>query len=148
LQLQKSTNPNYGKLLRRVRTQRGLSARQLAKKIGVDATYISKIETGSVPPPAWDKMMAINSVLDSPDLLEAGEYACVKQTLFLAANLLSLFDEMPPGLVNEIGSEKLAGWGNNCSELLGAFTVAWERRARWTDEPITNRKKRNRSRIR
>lgn len=40
----------YGELLRSDRKNSGLSQRELAKKVGVDFTYISKIENGKLEP--------------------------------------------------------------------------------------------------
>jgi len=41
---------DFGKALRELRKKRGLTAEQLAKKVGVDRTYISKIENGIITP--------------------------------------------------------------------------------------------------
>ena len=95
LQVQHSTNPLYRKLLRKVRKQRGISARQLAKKIGVDPSYLSKIETGSVPPPAWDKMLAINS------------YTCVAEfTQYAAVEALKDREGATPRMVGEFARRR------------------------------------------
>jgi|SRR5438552_18638153 len=145
LQVQHSTNPLYRKLLRKVRKQRGISARQLAKKIGVDPSYLSKIETGSVPPPAWDKMLAINSVLNCPELLEAGEYAFLKDTVWLSLGLLGRLTEMPANLVNEFGPDNIAAWKRICSEMSGRIYIAYDRRLRWEDVPAKNSRRRTRS---
>ena len=142
LREQKSANPVYGRLLRKVRRRRGISARQLAKEIGVDASYVSKIETLSAPPPAWDKMLAINSLLDFPDLLEAGEFALIRHTMLLNGNLRFVLDKMPHTLVNEFGTEKVARWRKECSELDTALLSAYDRRVRWVDVPVKNRQKR------
>ncbi len=43
---------DFGTELRRLRRQGGWSLRSLARRVGVDFTYLSKIETGALPPPA------------------------------------------------------------------------------------------------
>lgn len=130
---QKTTNPVYRKLLRKVRKQRGISARKLAKEIDIDPSYISKIETGAAPPPAWDKMLAIDRVLHSPELLEAGEYALLKRTLLSSGYLIDMLHQMPPNLVNEIGADTLAGWKKFIFQLDAKLMAAYDRRARWKD---------------
>ncbi len=90
-------------------------------------------------------MLAIDRVLDSPELLEAGEYALLKQTLFLNGNLLAMFDQMPPNLVNEIGAGKIARWKSCCSEMHAELLSAYHRRVRWTDVPAKSAKKSARS---
>lgn len=42
----------FGQYLRTVRKERGLTQRALAARVGVDHTYISKIEAGAFPPPS------------------------------------------------------------------------------------------------
>ena len=41
----------FGEQLRSLRLARGLSQREVANALGVDASYISRIETGKIPPP-------------------------------------------------------------------------------------------------
>jgi len=45
-------NQKFGTKLRELRTNAGMSLRELAGKINVDFTYLSKIETGALPPPS------------------------------------------------------------------------------------------------
>lgn len=45
-------NQAFGPRLRELRKQAGLSQRELAEKIGVSFTYLSKIESGVMPPPS------------------------------------------------------------------------------------------------
>ncbi len=59
-------NRRFGTLLRRERERSGISLRQFATRIGVSATYLSKIERGELPPPAADKIMAIARALGMP----------------------------------------------------------------------------------
>lgn len=41
----------FGARLRELRKQASLSQRELADKVGVNFTYLSKIESGVMPPP-------------------------------------------------------------------------------------------------
>ncbi len=42
----------FGSRIRQLRRDKGLTQRDLASKIGLDFTYLSKIETGTLPPPS------------------------------------------------------------------------------------------------
>ena len=44
-------NGEFGKKLRELRRNNGLSQRELAEKVGINHSYISKIESGVMPPP-------------------------------------------------------------------------------------------------
>lgn len=54
---------DFGVKIRELRKSADLSQRELAKKIGVDFTYLSKIEIGIMPPPAEDKIIKLADVL-------------------------------------------------------------------------------------
>ncbi len=64
-------NETFGKILKLIRREKGVSQRELAEKVGVDFSYISKVENDRLPPPAADTIVKIASVLDIPseDLL-------------------------------------------------------------------------------
>lgn len=49
----------FGTYLRNERLERHISLRQLAKRVGISATYLSHIEIDHVPPPAPDKIERI-----------------------------------------------------------------------------------------
>jgi transcriptional regulator with XRE-family HTH domain len=49
----------FGKLLREVRIRARLSQPRLAKKIGVDKSYISKMETGAFRPPSREVTLGL-----------------------------------------------------------------------------------------
>jgi transcriptional regulator with XRE-family HTH domain len=60
----------FGELLRTIRRSRGISQRELANKIPVDFSYISKLENDRIPPPAADTIVKICEVLEvQPELL-------------------------------------------------------------------------------
>jgi len=62
----------FGPALRDRRRAAGLSQRELAARIGLDFSYISKVENGRMPPPAADTIVAICRVLGiAPEALLA-----------------------------------------------------------------------------
>jgi transcriptional regulator with XRE-family HTH domain len=61
----------FGATVRRKREELEIGLREMAKKIGVSPTYLSKVERDEFPPPAEDKVIAIANVLgcDRDELL-------------------------------------------------------------------------------
>jgi len=60
----------FGQHLRELRREKGISQRELAKKVSVDFSYISKLENDRLPPPAADTIVKICEVLNvQPDQL-------------------------------------------------------------------------------
>jgi HTH-type transcriptional regulator, competence development regulator len=55
----------FGSRLRELRKQAGMSQRDVAKKAGIDFTYLSKIESGSLAPPREDKIINIAVILNA-----------------------------------------------------------------------------------
>lgn len=53
----------FGERLRNLRKQQKVTQRQLAALVGIDFTYISKIESGTMDPPAEDKIIRMAEVL-------------------------------------------------------------------------------------
>ena len=47
----------FGQLLRELRRAKGVNQRDLASKVGVDFSYISKLENDRLPPPAADTVV-------------------------------------------------------------------------------------------
>lgn len=64
---------SFGSLLREKRRSAKISQRELAGRIGVDFSYISKLENDRLSPPAAETILAIAKVLDAPseELLSA-----------------------------------------------------------------------------
>src|SRR6202048_4779959 len=62
---------SFGALVRREREAKEIGLREMAKKIGVSPTYLSKIERGDFNPPAEDKVKKIAEIIgrDSDELL-------------------------------------------------------------------------------
>ncbi len=49
----------FGERLRDLRTERGISQKEMAKAIGVSAAYLSALEHGKRGQPTWDKLQRI-----------------------------------------------------------------------------------------
>lgn len=56
----------FGETLREIRRGKRISLTELAEKVGVHFTYISKVETNILPPPAADTIVKICDVLEIP----------------------------------------------------------------------------------
>lgn len=62
----------FGTLLRDLRKQHRLTQQQLADAVGVDFTYISKVENSRVDPPSETTIQKLAQVLDAdPEMLLA-----------------------------------------------------------------------------
>ncbi len=63
---------SFGERLRELRRKKEISQRDLADQIGVDFSYISKVENDRLPPPAADTILKLSRVLEaSPEELLA-----------------------------------------------------------------------------
>ncbi len=61
---------SFGTTIRDARKQRGISQKYLAEKVGIDFTYLSKIENDRMPPPSEKAIRAIAQELGTdPDEL-------------------------------------------------------------------------------
>lgn len=60
----------FGAFIRARRVEKKVSLRKLAELLGINFTYLSKIESGDLPPPAEDKirMLSQHLELDLDDL--------------------------------------------------------------------------------
>jgi len=58
-----SQDLSFGDYLRELRKAKGLSQKELADRVKIDFTYLSKIETGSAAPPAEDTIRSLADVL-------------------------------------------------------------------------------------
>lgn len=57
---------SFGQTLRELRRSSGVSQRELAEKVEVDFSYISKMENDRMPPPSADTIVRICEVLEIP----------------------------------------------------------------------------------
>lgn len=67
----------FGGRIRQLRIAAGLQQKDLAARVGMEVTYLSKVETGRLPPPSEGKIRAL------AEALQAG----VDELLFLAHKL-------------------------------------------------------------
>ncbi len=81
----------FGLALRERRRAAGVSQRELAERIKVDFSYISKLENGRLPPPAADTIVAICQVLD-----------------IRAEELLALTGKIPSEVQRNVSGSKVA----------------------------------------
>ena len=65
------TDEQFGAFIRRMREAKEIGLREMAKKIEVSPTYLSKVERDEFAPPAEDRVKAIAAILDldADDLL-------------------------------------------------------------------------------
>ena len=65
----------FGTFLREKRRAAGISQRQLADRVGVDFSYISKLENGRLPAPAAHTVLRLAQAIECPveDLLAAAK---------------------------------------------------------------------------
>ena len=57
-------NVKFGAYVRQERERREIGLREMAKKIGVSPTYLSKVERDKFPPAAEDKVRKIAEIFD------------------------------------------------------------------------------------
>lgn len=67
----------FGQLIRKMRVEEELSQRELAGRVGIDFTYLSKIENSKVPPPSDEVIRKLAQEL----------HADLEQLLALAAKV-------------------------------------------------------------
>ncbi len=56
----------FGQTLKNLRRSKGITQRELASAVGVDFSYISKVENNRMPPPAADTIVKICETLGIP----------------------------------------------------------------------------------
>ena len=54
----------FGQLLKAIRREKGVSQRDLADRVGIDFSYISKVENDRMAPPSADTIQKICEVLE------------------------------------------------------------------------------------
>ena len=80
----------FGQRLRELRKAKGMTQMYLANEVGINFTYLSKLETEVVPPPREKTIIALATVLDA-DLDE----------------LFGLAKKIPSGLFQQVNPDKL-----------------------------------------
>lgn len=80
----------FGETIRKLRLEKGLSQLQIADRVGIDVTYLSKIENDRVPAPAEDVVRRL-----------AGIFGRAHEELLL------LGDRVPAGYARQIRDDSL-----------------------------------------
>jgi len=101
--------PSFGELLREQRRATGMSQRELAKRINVDFSYISKLENDRLPPPSSQTAAKI-----------AVELGCAPEGLLSAAR------KFPAGVEGAIASEPSALRFLQRAVSLDLSSVEWD----------------------
>lgn len=109
---------SFGDYLRKARERKrtsdsSFSVRQLAGRVGVQPSYLSKVERGEQPPPSEKTILALAAELDEdPDVLLAlgGKVSVDLQAVILSrpklfANLIRQLKDMPDQAVLRIVRE-------------------------------------------
>lgn len=82
----------FGQSVKELRKERGVSQRELAKTVGIDYTYLSKIENDRMEPPSEDTIRRIAGALDAS-----------------ADDLLVLADRFPSDLADDLKDTETIG---------------------------------------
>jgi len=111
-------NANFGNYVREKReklreTDSSFSLRQVATRIGVEPSYLSKVERGDQPPPSEEKIKALAEDLnENPDVLlaMAGKVSSelqeiIKQRPDLFSQLIKELKDLPDHAVLKIVRE-------------------------------------------
>ncbi|MFA5317634.1 MAG: helix-turn-helix transcriptional regulator, partial [Dehalococcoidales bacterium] len=85
------TAKQFGARLRELRKQRGLTQRELAEQVGVNFSYLSKIEGGVVPPPSQKVISRIAIALKTNE-----------------SELITLAGRIPPDIAQTLKRSKTA----------------------------------------
>lgn len=64
--MENSKAKTFGQRLQELRRIAGISQRDLAAQVGVDFSYISKVENDRLPPPAADTIVKVCEILQVP----------------------------------------------------------------------------------
>ena len=99
----------FGEKLRELRRQAGLTQRDLAEKVGLDFSYISKVENDRNPPPAADTIVKICEALEMP-----------------AESLLALKGQIPSDVAEGISSNVVAQQFLRETHRLGLSEKEWQ----------------------
>jgi HTH-type transcriptional regulator, competence development regulator len=93
----------FGAFVRREREAKEIGLREMAKKIGVSPTYLSKVERDEFPPPAEDRVRTIAGIIgqDADELLAlAGR---------VASDLTEIIREQPREMADFLRAAKGLG---------------------------------------
>ena len=113
---------NFGEILLELREKHGYTQKQLAQRLGLKNTTISKYETSNVPPPALMVRKIAKTFGVSSDYLLGIEphgtislYGLTSEQLNITTDLVEIFRSQNAGIKHKLSSEQF--------ELLGRITA-------------------------
>ncbi|MFC1957925.1 helix-turn-helix domain-containing protein, partial [Chloroflexota bacterium] len=95
-----NSNQEFGSTLRNLRTGAGFTLADLAERIGVDISYLSKIENGKAKPPSKDVIVKLAEVLSTDE-----------------NKLLDLAEVLPDKVANNMKNKALSVFGKRLRQL-------------------------------
>lgn len=98
----------FGEALKTLRREANISQRAMANGVGVDFSYISKVENGHLPPPAADTVVKICEVLGVPP-----------------ERLLSLAGKLPTDVQEAMGGSPAAQQFMRSAQQMGITETEW-----------------------
>ena len=104
---------SFGEALRERRRAAGISQRELAERIGMDFSYISKVENGRLQPPAADTIVAMCRALN-----------------INAEELLALTGKIPSEVQKTVSGSRAAQEFLREAQQLGVTDEEWEQMMR------------------
>jgi transcriptional regulator with XRE-family HTH domain len=126
----------FAKLLHLAREEAGLSVRELARRSGMDPTYLSRLERGLNPAPTWPKIAAIATQVPLSELarmmerLGAGKLK--HSVLQLANDLERVIVSLPPSTFQD---QDWASAMQVCLEKCMTVMQAWKNAGRPSSSP-------------
>src|SRR4030042_5940062 len=88
----RSIDVKFGQRLRQLRKAKRMSQRELAKKVGINFTYLSKLETGVMPCPRGKVILALAKALDTDP-----------------EELFGLARKIPSDIIEQLNTETIKG---------------------------------------
>lgn len=111
----------FGTALRQFRQAAGLSQRELATQVGLDFTYISKLENDRLPPPAADTAIALSKALN------------IKQE-----ELLVLIGKLSPEMLKALGTNRAAQSFLREAQSMNLTDENWQKLAQTLQNPAAS----------
>jgi len=88
----------FGQALKQIRREKRVSQRELASKVGVDFSYISKIENDRLPPPSADTIIRMCQILNVPSeilLAQSGKVSTgIKEVISTSEGAIRFLNEV------------------------------------------------------
>jgi transcriptional regulator with XRE-family HTH domain len=103
----------FGEVIRSKREAKGISLREMAKKLNLSPTYLSKVERDEIPPPAVERIVALAQFLGLPsdelfalaDRVPDDLLPIIKGKPTTVPELLRLIDRLTDEQVRELSKE-------------------------------------------